>query len=300
MRHLLVATAFFLLSVVACGSDTVGTGDHPTGGIRVLLTDSPFPYDQVKRVDVYVVRVAAGADSVGTRTIAEPKRRFNVLALQRGTTALLGTGSLPDASYAAVWVTINSDSSSMTLKDGTVLRYNTDPGIVWSGNGERVILADMFKPIEVVDTSATFVIHFDVARSFIPLPDVVPPGPEGWYGYVPAVDALDPTEAGAISGTVVSGQGTPRPVPDAPIRAMVGNPLGDPGAWFVAATGATDAEGRFKLAFLPPPSAAWTGAGWVYNVEVYTPGIPGKDPQRFTSVTVIAGEETALGTISLP
>jgi hypothetical protein len=308
MRYPLPIAALLLLSG-ACTSDpfpTVGGNQGGnTGAVQVLLTDSPFPFDQVKRADLYVVRVMAGSDSgingslcTGATTIAEPKQRYDLLALQRGTVALLGLSSLPVGSYRDVCITINTDSSSLTLNDGTVLRHDTDPGINWSGSGERIIKVDIFDPIAVVAAGGTFVIHFDVGRSFIPAADVTPAGPDGWFYYVPAVDAVDPGAVGSITGTVVGSAATAgASVPQASIRAMVGNPSMDAGTWFVAATGSTDALGKFKLAFLAP-SSRWTGAGWVYIVEAYPPG--GSTPQRDTGVTVLPGQETVAETFTMP
>lgn len=306
MRAPLCAATLLVMSIAGCSSDSVDPGGGGgTGGVKVLLTDSPFPFDLVSRADLYVVRVVAGTDSgsigsecSGATTIAEPKRRFDLLALQRGTTAELGNGSLPDGDYGAVCITINTDSSSLTLKDGTVMSHSTDPGINWSGSGERIIKADIFHPIAVVDTSATFVIHFDVGQSFIPAADVEPVGPEGWFYYVPAVDVVDPATVGAISGTVVGGAGAPGPIAGASIRAMVGDPGMDPGTWFVAATGTTDSLGHFKLAFLTP-SSGLLGAGWVYIVEVYPPSTSSLGVQRVTNPSVTPNAETALGTITL-
>lgn len=295
-----VTTATATLTVVVVNGGGVG-------GVKVLLTDSPFPFDLVARADLFIVRVVAGTDSgstgstcSGATTIAEPKRRFDLLALQHGTTAPMGEGSLSDGSYGAVCITINTDSSSLTLKDGTVLRHDTDPGINWSATGERIIKADIFQPIAVVDTAATFVIHFDVGESFIPFADVTPVGPRGWFFYVPAIDVMDLATTGAISGTVVGGPGTPAPVANASIRAMLGDSSMAPDTWFVAATGATDPLGHFKLAFLSP-SSRWTGPGWVYIVEAHPPSTSTSslEVQRIPGVTVSASAETALGTITL-
>ncbi len=303
MRLPLFAAAALVLSAGACNSDPVGAGTG-SGGIKVLLTDSPFPFDLVARADIFVVRVAAGTDSgstgsdcSGATALAEPNKRFDLLALQRGTTASLGEGSLPNGSYGAVCITINTDSSSLTLKDGTVLRHDTDPGINWSASGQRIIKADIFQPIAVVDTSATFVIHFDVGKSFIPAADIEPVGTEGWYYYIPAVEAIDPTTVGAISGTV--GDSSATPIAGASVRAMVGDPGMAPGTWYVAATGTTDAQGHFALSFLKP-SGELLGAGWVYIVECYPPTTSSLGLQRVEGVTVNAGETTALGTVTLP
>src|SRR5678815_72603 len=83
-----------ILGSVTCGGDTgVAPGDNNTGSTRTLLTDAPFPYDRVARVDLYVVSVSGslspdtGATAGGNFvTLATPNRRINVLALQGGIT----------------------------------------------------------------------------------------------------------------------------------------------------------------------------------------------------------------------
>jgi hypothetical protein len=54
------AALFFGFFAVAACSDSSGTG---TGLLTVRLTDAPFPFSDVARVDVYVVRVDAKAAS---------------------------------------------------------------------------------------------------------------------------------------------------------------------------------------------------------------------------------------------
>src|SRR5207302_1325659 len=87
------------------------------------------PYDQVARVDVYIVSVAASSDpdtlgSGGPGTIATPHRAYNLLELGNGSAAELGEGILPAGPYVQFFVTIDGDSSSITLKNGTVLGAN--------------------------------------------------------------------------------------------------------------------------------------------------------------------------------
>src|SRR5256884_1874876 len=67
--------------------------------ITVRLTDAPFPYDSLHGVTIYVVRIEASTaqDSSGGDpydVITEPRQRFDLLALQQGTTALLGQGEV--------------------------------------------------------------------------------------------------------------------------------------------------------------------------------------------------------------
>src|SRR4051812_16644874 len=95
-----------LLMVAVLGVATATCSDLvvlPIGTLtttRTVLTDDPFPYDRVARVDLYVVSVsaslsadtsaAAGGDFI---TLAAPHRKINLLGLQGGLTDELGTAS---------------------------------------------------------------------------------------------------------------------------------------------------------------------------------------------------------------
>src|SRR5438046_9971125 len=61
MKHIL----FLGIGVIAaCTQHSVTTNNSKAGPTQVFLIDAPFPYDQVARVDVYIVRVAAGPSAV--------------------------------------------------------------------------------------------------------------------------------------------------------------------------------------------------------------------------------------------
>jgi len=300
----MVAVAMVVVAAGSCGTSpsTSASGPH---NVTVLLTDSPFPFDQFSRADLYVVSVAAGVDSgaggaqcTGATVIAQPDRAIDLLALQHGVTELLGAASLPAGSYGAVCITIDTDRSSLTRRDGTVLAHNTNPGINWSATGQRIIKTDIFQPIGVTDSTGTILIHFDVGRSFIPAADVTPPGSAGWFYYVPAIDAFDPATVGRITGTVVDGQNASAPIPGASVRAMVGDPNMAPDTWFVAATSSTDSLGHFDLAYLIP-SDHWASHGWVYTIEAYPPTTLTRTVTRHSGVAVTAGGETTVGAIPL-
>src|SRR6267142_4329122 len=153
--------------LIGCSTQT-GTA---TGQTRVLLTDAPFPYDQVSRVDVYIERSSASAtvDTNGHEpgTIVAPHKRFNLLDLSNGVVADLGTGSLLTGSYVQVWVTINADSSSITLKNNTVL--TSGHGINWYGPSVFSIIVFTDPPLQVTEQGAVVVIDFNLGRSFRPV-----------------------------------------------------------------------------------------------------------------------------------
>jgi hypothetical protein len=302
-RHF--AAAGVLLAASGCtmsSSDPVVGG---TGNVSVLLTDSPFPFDLVSRADLYVVSVSAGTDSGTTggactnaHVIATPNRTYDLLALQRGTTATLANAALPPGDYAAVCMTINVDSSSLTLKDGRVLTGSSSPVIDWSAQGqsERILKANLFKPIAVTDNGGTFVIHFDVGKSFIPLSDVEPPRADSGYAFVPSLEAIDPASTGTVTGEVADGGNGGASLPNASVRLMVGVPSAGAGTWFVAATGTTDAAGNFTLAYVVP-SSYWASHGWSYIVEAYAPSTMDRSVARRSPVTVLPGSPTELGAL---
>ena len=116
------------LSVAICDDPTVTPPLDAGTATRTLLTDSPFPYDRVARVDLYVVSVSASlaadtsaAASADFVTLATPNRRINLLALQGGLTDELGVVNIPAGAIKAVRLVIDTDLSSMTLTNGSVL-----------------------------------------------------------------------------------------------------------------------------------------------------------------------------------
>lgn len=295
-----------LLGVTACSDpDPIPDPEDPLPwtATSILLTDTPFPYDLVARADLFIVRVAVGTDSgstgagcTGAIEVAAPNRTIDLLALQHGTTALLDTITLPAADYRAVCVTINTDLSSLTLRDGRRLTGSTSPVIDWSGSGERIIKSDVPDPIAIADSGGSILIHFDVGRSFIPLQDVEPPRSDSGFAFIATVEALDPVRTGAISGRLVATEAGGAPVRNASIRAMVGDSSSAEATWFVAATGTTDSTGTFNLAYMSP-SERWAGNGWVYIVAADAPTALGLSGVRAKGVNVTMGRTTNLGVL---
>ncbi len=280
------------VAVLACSE---GTG-IPEGmsRARVLLTDAPFPYDQVAEVSIYVVSVAAatsgdtssGADWV---TIAEPRRRFDLLTLQGGATALVGEGLLPANQYAAVRLVIDTDSSWIKLQDRTFAIVN------WQRSGEQTLHALVEQPLALFAPGVDFdvIIDFDVGRSFQLQSNSPVPGTPAFL-FIPWIRAVNEGGTGQVAGTV-RGADAPsevlEPVPNASVtvfRQLRGSygPLGG----YVAATGRTDAEGRYAISYLSPGQ---------YRVEVRPPEAFNAGVALSEIVTVNMGETTTVD-ISLP
>ena len=169
------------LLLAGCSSST----SPALGRLAVQLTDAPFPTDSVARADVFVVRieVRAAADSTqadstqadssqadsttGWITVATPNTSFNLIDLQNGTTVDLGGTTLPTGTYDAVRLILNTDSSSLTLNDGTVLNGNSTPGITWPSAGQTGIKVMLDQPIDLTAGGTLMVVDFDLGNSFV-------------------------------------------------------------------------------------------------------------------------------------
>jgi hypothetical protein len=175
-------------TIAACGTGaddaTTGVTAGQTGMLLVQLTDAPFPFDSVKSVDVFVVRVDAkttatdsaeaakdaddaGKDRGGWTTIAEPKAKIDLLTLRDGKTTNLGQKAVPAASYKGFRLVIDPAQSSVTLKNGTVLTATSNPGIQFPSAAQSGIKVNLDRDVRVgKDSTSAMVIDFDVAQSF--------------------------------------------------------------------------------------------------------------------------------------
>ena len=258
LRTLILAAT---LAAPACYQDDPLDGGRQNR-TRVFLTDAPFPFDSVGSVNIYIVRIeattsldtSAGAGTEPWQTIAEPHRAFDLLALQQGLTAAIGEGLLSAGTYRAVRLTINVDSSSIKWLNGT------DAPVDWqNGSGPELRLYALVEsPVDVPQEGVDLVIDFDLGRSFL----------YNLYGtheftlqhWLRAVNAA---ATGAIAGTVTSAYtGATLPIRNANV-AVYDVHFFSP---YLVATGHTDAQGYFKIAFLPP--------GASYQLEIQQPNYP--------------------------
>lgn len=291
----------------ACGSNSdrfVGGGGDPT---KTLLTDDPFPYDRVKRVDLYIVSVSGSLspDTSGGGnfvTLATPHRAINLLGLTNGLTDELGSRSLSEGVITAVRLVIDTDSSSITLKDGTVLTGSSDPGIDWQSSAGRPVLnALIHENILVPDTGGTVVIDYDVGKAFITPQEIDPLSTDSGFIFSPVFRAADANRTGSISGVVQTSGGAP--VEDASLRLYWGNPADPENTWPVMGTAKTNASGQFKFSYVTR-NAWWSQfqsqAGKTYIVAVDPPSGSGLARTVVINVTVNQGANTSVGTVVLP
>jgi len=271
------------LSLAGCYQDdtTVTAPPRLRPRITVRLTDAPFPYDSLHGVTIYVVRIEASTaqDSSGGdlwAVITEPRKSFDLLALQQGTTALLGEGEMPAGRYHRVRMTIDTSLSSITWNDAA----QTPAHVNWYGRSS--IYASVEYPVDVPTEGADIVLDFDVGRSFL----YNFSSNNNAFDFNPILRAINSAAVGAIAGTVTQDSGgTTSPVPNAQVFLYT-----DTIGYNLEATGRTDQAGHYKVGFLPPGS---------YLVKIEEPFIPSLEPVATPNVQVTAGG-TATVSVTLP
>ena len=239
------------LGLAACNTSETGpAGPAGDGRTAVFLTDAPFPFDIVTRVDIHISEIGLSplADtSQGPPawiTVARPDRVFNLLDLQNGTTALLGEADVPPGQYRAVRVTFDPARSSMTDKDGG------HPAIDWQSKGDIPTLFGLVEEAMAIDENGEdIVIDFDVGRSFLPEGS---DSAAGGFIFVPFLRAITRAGSGAIAGTLARSDGG-GPIPLAAVsihHAFDSSSALGP----LVATSRADASGAFRASFLRPGS----------------------------------------------
>ena len=242
--------------VAACESSSTDLTASGTGKVNVLLTDAPFPFSDVKSVDVYVVRIdgkiadvdsaqaAAESDSSGWKTLVTPNTTINLLSLQGGKTANLGVATLPVGTYRGFRMVIDPTKSSVTLND------NTKPNVIWPSAGKSGIKILLDEPFVVTDGTTNLLIDFDVGRSFVMRGNSIS---QNGLLFKPVIRATTQQGTGILSGSVKGDSASGQAIVGATVEVLKnGTALTDTNANNIVASGVTDASGNFSISFLPP------------------------------------------------
>lgn len=312
-----VTAAAGVLTLLACEGDIDGVTDDgtlPDSTTTFLLTDAPFPYYRVARVDIYVERIDVSAaadtgtlrDSAGSGfiTAATPRRRVNVLELQHGTVDTLGGTTLPAADYRSLALIINADSSSLTLKDGRVLTRTSSPGIDWQvpADSARVTMwALVSEPLDVADTGGTIVVDFDVGRNFVPIADLDSTSADEGFLSFNVVRAVKLERSATVIGMAVDSNGVA--IVDAAVTAFLPFDAQLPeNTWTEMATARTGTDGRFTVAYLTPTDYydANTPHHRRYIIGIDGAAGSGIGTARYFDIALAAGELRDIGTLVVP
>ena len=281
-----------LVGIAAINGCSDSTGAN-TGKLTVQLTDAPFPFAEVSRVDMHVVRIDARAQSVseneasdasdngGWTTIASPNTAINLLSLQGGVTANLGTTSLATGNYNGFRLILDTQKSSVTLKDGTVLTGGN--GIIFPSAAQTGIKINLDAPIQVTQDSSVMILDFDVGSSFVMRGNSIT---NNGLVFKPVVRAVATELTGVLTGSVRSASATGPAVAGATVDVLKdGTALTDTVSANVVTSTSTDASGNYRFSFLLP------GA---YEVRATPPVASGFQPALLAEgVTITSGATVA-------
>ena len=282
------------LALAACYTETTTSVDTLGHLTTVELTDSPFPYDSVARVDIYIVSIAVrnapdtSTSGTGWITVAEPRARFDLIGLSGGVTDTLGGSVVPPGDYGAVRMIIDTDSSYVTSVTGQRIP------VAWqSSAGRPTLYALVENPIGIPETGTSVVIDFDVGRSFLAARDVGCTTRCEGFVFSPVFRAVNKYATGAVSG-VVTGDTLATyaaPINKVTVTVYSGDPTRAVDEWWVRATGRTDATGHFRIAYLLP--GTYILRADAPRTSPFTPGVR-------SDVVVTAGYEVINQHITLP
>jgi hypothetical protein len=255
-------------ALIGCGLGLLaGCGDYSdspsavtVGQLSVQLTDAPFPFDLVARVDVFIVRVdakqpdvadddAANADDkTGWTTVATPNASINLLDLGGGKTTTLGAANIASGTYRDFRLVIDVDKSSVTLKDGT------KPEVKWPSAGQSGLKINLDQPVVVTSTGTILIIDFDIGSSFVMRGNSIE---KNGLLFKPVIHATVPDVTGSVSGSVRADNANGPGIAGASVEVLTaGTVLTDQSSANLLRTGSTDASGNFRIGFLTPGSYA--------------------------------------------
>jgi hypothetical protein len=242
------------VSVFAC--ENASTTASGTGQLNIRLTDAPFPFSEVKSVDIHILRVEAkveDADSAeaadekgnnGWRTILTPNESYNLLLLTGGRSQNLGTASLPTGMYQSFRMIIDPDQSSVTLND------NSEVDVKWPSAGKSGIKIRLDEPIVIEDTTTVLMLDFDVGRSFVLRGNSVR---NNGLLFKPVIRAVSNQSTGRVSGSVRGDTNAGTGIAGSTVEVLKnGTALNDSNENNVIATTVTDGSGNYSFNFLPP------------------------------------------------
>lgn len=177
-----LALAMACGALLGCSDSALGPGE---GRIALRLTDAPFPLNEVESINMFIVRVEArvqatseedaaldieedDAEENGWIVLATPNDHYDLMDLRNGVTAFLGDEAVPVGVYQSIRLILDTEQSSVTLKNGTVLTGASSPSIKFPSAGQSGIKVLYNTPIVVADGETVDVLlDFDAEESFV-------------------------------------------------------------------------------------------------------------------------------------
>ncbi len=238
----MLAVAALALIAGACSSSS--NSGPSTGSFSVVLTDATNPLVGSATVYTHGIYLIGGSDSSGQHvTITTTPASYDLLSLQNGVTAALGTSTIPVGTYSQMRLIV--DSARVTLASGYHFSDNTTTRLLTVPSGMQTGIKVVFDSVFVSPGQTILVVDFDVSRNFV---FTGPPTAPIGVLFKPVLHATVQNVAASIAGTVTPASSHAR------VFAINGSDT-------VTTATADTLTGAYKLWFLPPATYTVTAAG---------------------------------------
>jgi len=165
------------------------------GTLTVRLADAPG--EEVESAWIWIRGVSILGEDGGSFVISSDTASFDLLTLQHGVTAALGSAEIPVGTYHQMRLLV--DSARVTLKAPITFTSGSPTASLKVPSGSSSGLKVNLGNVEVVPGETVLLVDFDVSRSFV---FQGPPGGPRSASFKPVIHATVMDVAGSISGTV--------------------------------------------------------------------------------------------------
>ncbi|MEN8149947.1 MAG: DUF4382 domain-containing protein, partial [Planctomycetota bacterium] len=176
--------------------------------LRILVTDAPFPFDDVKSAIVSVKRVEIREVDSPFETLMEwdGGRELDLVQLKNGLVNILYAGDPEPGDYDALRIIV--EPVEITILDDGVEKTFTKFKVP---SGAQTGIKVYVKPAVSVVTDLTkdIVLDFDLGNSFIVQGNPKTPAGIKGFHFKPVIRAVNRTTAGSLTFRVMSDNGTP-------------------------------------------------------------------------------------------
>ncbi len=199
MRTTHIRSGIMALAAAALAAACNKTSEPAFGTFTAQLTDSPIPNVESATVWVSQVYLIGGTDTTGSRyTISNTPMEYDLLTLQNGVTAALGSSSIPVGDYTQMRLVV--DSAKLTLASPLVFTSGSPSATVKVPSGMQTgIKVNFAGAVHVAPGETILVVDFDASQNFSLTG--TPTNPTGVL-FKPVLHATVTNVAASIAGTV--------------------------------------------------------------------------------------------------
>jgi len=165
-HSLLLVSALALLAIPACNTGGLQSTTQ-SGRLNVYLTDAPLGDVASATVTISKVYLIGGSEESGHRfTVTDTTAEYDLLTLQNGVTALLGSASIPAGDYTQLRLVV--DQATITLVPGvTFLDGSSSQALKVPSGAQSGIKVNFAGPLHIEPGATNLVVDFDVSQSFV-------------------------------------------------------------------------------------------------------------------------------------